>query len=669
MTGTSAFNSLEVINNSATTTFTASASTTGNFFASTNNVHLAFAPASTLSVDGAFVVHGTSGNLVNLFSSTPNSTWNIAARGTTAVTYARVQDSSACGYSIDASTGGTNVDAGLNSCWLFTAAPLLSAATNQSFTFGDASTPMAQLTVTDFTTPTITAANDLRIPIATSTTFMLWDVTDTTATLGGTALSKVCGGLSNCTSITYEGGGSVMVVPVDTNFAASDTLTISDLSVKDFTAASAPLPGFKIFKDGSTDQVFDANNSRTVAIKGTLAGAEHAAAQVTNAIDSSGNSFANALLYGFNLALEGGEQMSVTSLPLSVSAAQGISSGDITNAALFVDYNGDKVIDAGDLQVVGDGSASISGETGAITFSSAFMATTTRDYLLRADVNEVEFGDSMTLALTPNTVVASGLISLLITTPASSVALTTAQHVKIPRGGSEAGGGAPSGQGIRSGGSAGGGALIGSDPNFFPPTTSGGTFNEWSAPSDAFASDEAWATAGTSWFREDYGGFGFNVPPTNTINGIEVKLELSGTTAAGTISVALSWDGGTSTTTVVKTSPTLTTADAVITLGGPSDTWDRTWSSAELSDANFKVRLVAEPSSNTVRVDAIQVNVHDIAGGGAPGGGGEVLGPSARHFANAYQVLQSLGGRAGNTTDQSFLTRLIEKLPLVFFFF
>jgi hypothetical protein len=656
----SAFANIEFINTTATTTFMNSASTT-NFYASTSNVHLEFAPGATTSVYGNFVVHGTPGNLVNLFSTTNGSQWYLYASSTTAVTYASVKDSNACARSIDASAGGTNTDGGGNNCWTFTNNPTLTTAANQIFTTGDASTPISEITVTDNTTPSITSANKLRIAISTSTTFMLWDTSKTTATFGGSAVGKVAN------PVSYEGSGSVLLIPVNTNFGAADTLTLSGLNFMSFATASAPLAGLVLWKDGITDQTADASNNKTITIKGLFTGAEHAGGQFSNAIDNSGVNQTSLLLYAFNLAPSGGENMSVTNLALSLSGIKGVAAGDITNAKLYIDYNANRAIDGGDTQVGGAGTVAMSGQTGAITFSSAFTATTSRNYLLTADVASVGFEDAFTVALTPANVTSSGLTSLLATTPASTVALSQAQHVKVPRGGGEVGSTAPTVSDV-GGGAVSGGDEIGNDPDFFPPTSTGGTFNQWTTPSSGYASDNVYATAATSWFRQDYGGFGFNNVPSNaTIDGIEVKLELSGTTAAGTISVALSWDGGTSTTTI-KTSPTLTTADAVVTLGSPSDTWGRTWTPAQLADANFKVRLVAQPSGNTVQVDAMQVNAHYSLGGGGQGGGGMVSAPLPAYWKNLANVFRSQTSDVYDSGN-SFLALILVKLHALSRFF
>lgn len=129
-----------------------------------------------------------------------------------------------------------------------------------------------------------------------------------------------------------------------------------------------------------------------------------------------------------------------------------------------------------------------------------------------------------------------------------------------------------------------------------------------------------YATA-ASGVTNNFSNHGFSVPGSNDVEGVAVKLEISGTTAAGSIDVELSWDGGTSWTSS-KSTPTLTTTDAVVTLGGPSDEWGRTWSVSEFSNANFAVRVTGVPSSNTVQIDGIQVRVYHQASGGGGGGGG-----------------------------------------------
>jgi hypothetical protein len=167
------------------------------------------------------------------------------------------------------------------------------------------------------------------------------------------------------------------------------------------------------------------------------------------------------------------------------------------------------------------------------------------------------------------------------------------------------------------GGSTTGGELIGTNPDFFWPTSNSGSWIN-----GAFAYDQTDGTYATtsSVSNHSYANHGFIIPGVNVVSGVEVVLELSGTTAAGTVDVQLSWDGGTSWTSA-KTTPTLTTADAVRVLGSTSDLWGRSWTPGEFSNANFAVRVGGNPSSNTIRLDAIQVRVYHVSGGGGAGGG------------------------------------------------
>jgi len=109
----------------------------------------------------------------------------------------------------------------------------LSSAANQTFTVGDPPALASTLTVTDSSTPTITAAGDIRIRIP-ATFNMTWDTAVTTVTLGGGAAGKVSATLS-----AYEDSNKTAVLDVTSNFAASDQLTIAGLKFRDFTAASA----------------------------------------------------------------------------------------------------------------------------------------------------------------------------------------------------------------------------------------------------------------------------------------------------------------------------------------------------------------------------------------------------------------------------------------------
>ena len=110
-------------------------------------------------------------------------------------------------------------------------ATIVSAA-DQSFGVNNLTTAIQTITVTDSGTPVITAANDIRIRIPAGFN-MEWDTADTAATIGGSASGKVS------TTVSYD-SNLILVLDVTADFAASETITISDLSFTNFTAPSSP---------------------------------------------------------------------------------------------------------------------------------------------------------------------------------------------------------------------------------------------------------------------------------------------------------------------------------------------------------------------------------------------------------------------------------------------
>lgn len=107
----------------------------------------------------------------------------------------------------------------------------ISSAANQIFYVNQSATAISAITITD-NTGAITAANDIRIRIP-STFNMAWDTTDTTATIGGAAASKVS------TTVTYEGSNKILVLNVTSDFTAGDSITVSGLSFASFSAVSS----------------------------------------------------------------------------------------------------------------------------------------------------------------------------------------------------------------------------------------------------------------------------------------------------------------------------------------------------------------------------------------------------------------------------------------------
>jgi hypothetical protein len=123
-------------------------------------------------------------------------------------------------------------------------------------------------------------------------------------------------------------------------------------------------------------------------------------------------------------------------------------------------------------------------------------------------------------------------------------------------------------------------------------------------------------TACTSQNKDSHRFFnyGFTVPSGKTITGLEVRLDAKVDSPAGTpkMCVQLSWNGGSSWTTLKSTSPTLTTSEVTYILGGVTDTWGRIWSIANLSNASFQVRVidVSGAATSDFFLDWIAVKAH-----------------------------------------------------------
>jgi hypothetical protein len=106
-------------------------------------------------------------------------------------------------------------------------------------------------------------------------------------------------------------------------------------------------------------------------------------------------------------------------------------------------------------------------------------------------------------------------------------------------------------------------------------------------------------------------GYGVTIPAGRTVTGLEVRLDAKADSTTGTpkMCVQLSWNGGSSWTTI-KSTPTLTTGELTYVLGKANDTWGRTWTAANFT--NFQVRIINVSGSGTSDffLDWVAVKVH-----------------------------------------------------------
>ena len=100
--------------------------------------------------------------------------------------------------------------------------------------------------------------------------------------------------------------------------------------------------------------------------------------------------------------------------------------------------------------------------------------------------------------------------------------------------------------------------------------------------------------------RHRFRDFTLGLPgAVSAVNGILVRADLGMSNNNGTsnLCVELSWNGGTSWT-APKVVTLSSTAETTYLFGGAADTWGRTWTAAELSNANFRIRFTDASSRN-----------------------------------------------------------------------
>jgi WD40 repeat protein/fibronectin type 3 domain-containing protein len=164
----------------------------------------------------------------------------------------------------------------------------------------------------------------------------------------------------------------------------------------------------------------------------------------------------------------------------------------------------------------------------------------------------------------------------------------------------------------QTGGSAGNTGFLRPTANAAVTSNSGDNNGYQTNPGNAYADDGVFAVdtnsgtgtgsgcTATGKDKHLYYNYGVNLPGGAVVRGIEVRLDarVDSTANAPAICVQLSWDGGTTWTAAQSTS-TLTTTEATYVLGGAANLWNRTaWTAGNLSNANFRVRLINVASNS-----------------------------------------------------------------------
>lgn len=163
-----------------------------------------------------------------------------------------------------------------------------------------------------------------------------------------------------------------------------------------------------------------------------------------------------------------------------------------------------------------------------------------------------------------------------------------------------------------------------------PTSGTTGTPNDWANPGNITALDGSYATNSLAHGSVDTtpvlraGGFGFTIPAGATIDGIAVTWYRSavnafvrdGSVRLETGGSAVGDDKADTGTDWDNPGPGPTAKG----YGGPTDTWGRAWTPAEINAANFGATLTAAEvslGSSGVSVDYAEVTVYYTAGAAA----------------------------------------------------
>jgi hypothetical protein len=113
--------------------------------------------------------------------------------------------------------------------------------------------------------------------------------------------------------------------------------------------------------------------------------------------------------------------------------------------------------------------------------------------------------------------------------------------------------------------------------------------------------------------RHRYWDFGLGVPTSvASVQGIQVRVDsgMNNNGGSNNVCVELSWNGGASWT-AAKSFDMQVSTITTYSVGAPNDTWGRTWSGSDFSNANFRVRItdVSSQPNKTYLLEYLAVQV------------------------------------------------------------
>lgn len=149
-----------------------------------------------------------------------------------------------------------------------------------------------------------------------------------------------------------------------------------------------------------------------------------------------------------------------------------------------------------------------------------------------------------------------------------------------------------------------------------PSANSGSDFTN---TTNAYTSDDSYATNGNRAGTAAFTGFGFSIPDNATIDGVEVTLEHKVSANTANIILFLRNNSNSTYPFLGDTSPTndkstSSTTDTTTTFGSSTYLWNASLTPSVVNASDFGVYMSGEPSSPfpsfTYSLDCIQMRIH-----------------------------------------------------------
>lgn len=146
-----------------------------------------------------------------------------------------------------------------------------------------------------------------------------------------------------------------------------------------------------------------------------------------------------------------------------------------------------------------------------------------------------------------------------------------------------------------------------SETSLHNPTATGRVFTDWTNPTNAYVSNDTYATSSLLNDAQDYGTFNFNIN-SKKIQGIEVQIEGKSATGSDLCYAQLSFDNGLTWTSQLLSA--FTTTEGISTLGGSSTLWgESNLTGSDFDNGKFLVGLI-RGDTGTLSIDNIRVKVY-----------------------------------------------------------